>query len=53
MEPFDTDIVTISRREYESLLDDARWRECVEDAGVDNWSGYEYAMAEYYAEDDN
>ena len=28
--------VTITRSEYDSLCDDARWRACVEGAGVDN-----------------
>jgi hypothetical protein len=45
------EMVTIPKTEYESLLDDARWRNCVEGAGVDNWEGYSYAMEEYYDED--
>lgn len=45
--------VTISKKEYDSLLDDALWRTCVENAGVDNWSGYEYAMEEYHEGEDD
>ena len=42
--------VTITRSEYDSLCDDARWRACVEGAGVDNWDGFDLAMEEYYEE---
>jgi hypothetical protein len=35
--------VTISKKEYESLKEDARWLQCLENAGVDNWEGYDYA----------
>ena len=45
--------VTITRSEYDSLCDDARWRSCVEGAGVDNWDGFCLAMEEYYGEDDD
>jgi len=35
--------VTISKKEYESLKEDARWLQCLENAGVDNWPGIEFA----------
>jgi hypothetical protein len=35
--------VTISKKEYESLKDAARWLQCLENAGVDNWEGNDYA----------
>lgn len=35
--------VTISKKEYESLKEDARWLQCLENAGVDNWQGIDYA----------
>jgi len=35
--------ITISKKEYESLKEDARWLQCLENAGVDNWEGYDYA----------
>ena len=41
--------VTISKKLYNSLLDDHFMLCCLEDAGVDNWSGYDYAMEEYQA----
>ena len=44
--------VTITRSEYSSLCDDARWRACVEGAGVDNWDGFAWAMEEYYGDND-
>lgn len=38
-----TDTVTISREEYEDLLRDSAFLQALEDAGVDNWSGYDNA----------
>jgi len=35
--------VTISKKEYESLKEDARWRQAYECAGVDNWQGCDFA----------
>jgi len=35
--------ITISKKEYESLKEDARWLQCLENAGVDNWQGIDYA----------
>lgn len=39
--------VTISKSEYESLLDDAKWREAFEAVGVDNWEGASDAWKVY------
>ena len=36
-------MVTISRKEYEKLLKDQNWLECLEAAGVDNWEGISMA----------
>ena len=36
--------ITISKKEYESLLEDQKLLQCLQDAGVDNWEGYDYAM---------
>lgn len=41
--PDDTESVVISIQEYESLKHSADWLQCLEDAGVDNWSGIDYA----------
>jgi hypothetical protein len=35
--------VTISKKEYESLLEDSKKLTALENAGVDNWEGYDYA----------
>ena len=40
----DEKTVTISKEEYESLLEDRRFLEALRAAGVDNWEGYEYAF---------
>ncbi|UWU09416.1 hypothetical protein [Sinorhizobium medicae] len=50
-----TEYVTIPKREYESLLDDAKWRECLEGGGVDNWSYYSDSLREvgYFDEEDD
>lgn len=36
--------VVISESELEELIEDQHKLSCLESAGVDNWSGYEYAM---------
>lgn len=35
--------VTISKTEYETLLEESKQLQCLEDAGVDNWQGCDYA----------
>ena len=35
--------VTISKTEYESLVEDRNWLYALENAGVDNWNGIDYA----------
>jgi len=36
--------ITISKEEYESLLEDRDMLLALQGAGVDNWEGYDYAM---------
>ena len=36
--------ITISKKEYEDLLEDQKLLQALQGAGVDNWSGYEYAL---------
>ena len=36
--------VTIPTEEYEALLADSRLLVALQNAGVDNWEGYEFAM---------
>ena len=43
------DTVTISRKEYETLLAAREKLDALEAAGVDNWSGYDDAMAQLRA----
>lgn len=35
--------VTITKERYEELLNSEKFLICLEDAGVDNWSGYYFA----------
>ncbi len=42
-----TNTVTISTDEYEKLLNKKTWLQCLENAGVDNWDGMEFAYEEY------
>lgn len=44
--------VTISMDEYEFLLDRLYFLNCLEGAGVDNWSGYSEAQEMYETEED-
>lgn len=48
----EAEMVTITKKEYESLLDSQRQLDCLECAGVDNWEGYHYAMQEYFGAED-
>jgi len=38
------DEVTLTREEYDSLMLDSETLRALEDAGVDNWEGYSFAM---------
>ena len=42
--------VTITKEEYEYLLDQVEFLNCLEACGVDNWNGYEYAQEMYQEE---
>ena len=39
--------VTITKKEYDSLKDDSFLLQCLQNAGVNNWGGYDFAMEEY------
>ncbi len=43
--------VVIPKEEYEGLLDSQKWLTALENAGVDNWDGIDFAR-ELYDEDD-
>lgn len=46
------EMAVIPKEELERLYDDQHMLNCLEAAGVDNWSGYDYAMEMYNEEDD-
>jgi hypothetical protein len=48
------EFVTITRKEYESLLDDSAWRSALECGGVDNWPYYYDSLkdAGYFEDED-
>ena len=50
MDNQDLNTVTISKEEYEHLMEDARWLRALEMAGVDNWDGMDYAREIYDGE---
>ena len=43
------DTVTIPKGEYEDLIEDSKFLRALEDAGVDNWPGYDFAFEIYEA----
>jgi hypothetical protein len=38
------DTVTITKKEYDNLLEDSRWMRAYEEAGISGWEGYDFAM---------
>lgn len=44
-----TEMVTVTRKEYESLLENSEILSSLECAGVDNWEGYDLAMEEFHS----
>ena len=46
------EVVIISKKEYDNLLDSKRFLMALENAGVDNWSGYDFAVELYGEEED-
>ncbi len=47
MENTKQEMVTITKNEYTSLLNDQLMLVCLQGAGVDNWSGYDFAIQDY------
>ena len=43
------EMITITKAEYDELIQNYNFMQCLERAGVDNWDGYEYAI-ELYSE---
>ena len=42
----ETETVTISKSEYDELLERDKKLTALENGGVDNWNGYDWAMEE-------
>lgn len=45
-------MVEITAAEYTDLVNDSNKLRCLENAGVDNWEGYDFAMEEFYGDED-
>lgn len=41
------EMVTITKAEYEELQKDVFFLNCLRNAGVDNWDGYDFAIEEF------
>ena len=39
--------ITIAKSEYEELLDNTRLLNCLCNCGVENWSGWDYAIEQF------
>lgn len=46
------ELITVSKREYDALVEDANTLSCLYAAGVNNWDGYDYAMEMIQDNDD-
>lgn len=45
----DTDnLIVVTQKEYDDLCERVAWLGCLEEAGVDNWEGYEEARRIWY-----
>lgn len=51
--PSDDHMVTITKDEYEELKECARWLSCLENAGVDNWGGIDFAQDLFRESEEN
>lgn len=47
MEVNNEEMITITKAEYDELQDDAMLLNCLRNAGVDNWDGWDFAIEEY------
>lgn len=45
-------MITIPLHEYQKLLDDSRFLDCLNNTGVDNWDGYDEAVTEFNSQED-
>jgi hypothetical protein len=42
--------IEIPRKEYDQLLRDAHLLNCLRNAGVDNWDGWDFAIEEFMSQ---
>ncbi len=47
----DEETITITKSEYDRLVKDSEWLDCLEAAGVDNWQGFDDARDILHKED--
>lgn len=45
--------VVLTQEEYELLAEDSLFLNCLRNAGVDNWDGYEFAQEEFNKDRDD
>jgi hypothetical protein len=38
-----TEMIAITKKQYDTLIEDSNWLRFLEAAGVDNWDGYDFA----------
>ncbi len=43
-------MVTISKKEYERLVEDSKVLDALHAGGVDNWEWYDESLEQYYSE---
>ena len=41
------EIISITREEFEKLVRDSMLLNCLKNAGVDDWDGYDFAIEEF------
>lgn len=52
-EPKCDEVISVSRKKYDRLMEDSKKLQALEAAGVDNWDGYGFAMEEIWAEEED
>jgi hypothetical protein len=49
----EAETVTLSREKYEAMAEAVRVLRALNNAGVDNWEGYSFAMRELYGDEED
>ncbi len=42
-----TNLISITKKEYDQLIKDQKWLQALESAGVDNWEGIDIAKESF------